>query len=196
MAVLCEGISVIVRRDSIDEYFAGGWEAFEALVPNATLCTDGELARVGFMEPGGVEHFVSDLVLRGLVFYGDECHPEDIAVADQVRGLTRPCDWLEYGRFGVGENPEDKVAMCWLYEGKRDLPGVIRLKSLSMELHAPPGWRYQGSLSQQFGFVPDEDRKDRLKFLRSEEKLDVYLDRATGKEVFVGRSGRTPKTVN
>jgi hypothetical protein len=47
MAVLCEGISVIVRRDAIDKDFDGGWSGFEALVPNSTLCTDGELARVG-----------------------------------------------------------------------------------------------------------------------------------------------------
>jgi len=76
---------------------------------------------------------------------------------------------LEYGSVGVGENPEDKVAMCWLYEG---------------------------SMRRQFTFAPMEDLEDRLEFLRSEGDLDVYRDSATDKEVFVGRSGRTPKTVN
>jgi hypothetical protein len=46
MAALREGISVIVRRDAIDQDFDGDWPAFAALVPNSTLCTDGELARV------------------------------------------------------------------------------------------------------------------------------------------------------
>lgn len=186
MAVLCEGISVIVRRDSIDQRFTGGWAAFEELVPNSTLCSDGELARVGFMEPGSVEQFVSELVMRGLVFYGDENNQEDIAVADQVRGLTRPCNWLEFGRFPMGDNPQDRVSMCWLFEGERIAHG-IHLKGRSMELHAPPGWRYEGSLSQQFGFVSNQDLNERMEFLRTEDNLDVYRDRDTGKEVFVGR---------
>lgn len=205
MAVLCEGISVIVRRDSIDERFTGGWAAFEELVPNATLCSDGELARVGFMNPDSVEDFVSELEVRGLTFdadefrdaaeafgvpeneLADELNREDIAVVDQVRGPTRPCAWLEFGRFPMGQSPVDKVSMCWLFEGERILGEAHYFKEKSMQLHAPTGWRYEGSLSQKFGFVPTEDFDDRLTYLRSEAGLDVYLDRATGKEVFVGR---------
>ena len=29
LAVLCEAISVVVRRDSIDKYFKGGWVRFQ-----------------------------------------------------------------------------------------------------------------------------------------------------------------------
>jgi hypothetical protein len=174
MAVLCEGISVIVRRDSIDSRFNGGWAAFEELVPNATLCTDGELARVGFMDPDSVQDFVSELEIGGLVFdaeelrnaaelfgvaedgLGDDLAREDIAVVDQLRGPTRPCNWLEFGRFPVGENPDDKVSMCWLFEGVRIAHG-IHLKGRSMQLHAPAGWSYEGSLSQQFTFLPNDE---------------------------------------
>jgi hypothetical protein len=174
MAVLCEGISVIVRRDSIDSRFNGGWAAFEELVPNATLCTDGELARVGFMDPDSVQDFISELEIGGLVFdgeelrnaaelfgvaedgLGDDLAHEDIAVVDQLRGLTRPCNWLEFGRFPVGENPDDKVSMCWLFEGVRIAHG-IHLKGRSMQLHAPAGWSYEGSLSQQFTFLPNDE---------------------------------------
>jgi hypothetical protein len=51
MAVLVEAISVVVRRDAIDRSFEGGWMAFVSRVPNATLCTDNQLARVDFMDP-------------------------------------------------------------------------------------------------------------------------------------------------
>jgi hypothetical protein len=54
MAVLVEAISVVVRRDAIDRSYEGGWVAFVSSVPNATLCTDDQLARVGFMDPKAV----------------------------------------------------------------------------------------------------------------------------------------------
>ena len=50
MAVLVEAISVIVRVDSINEKFPGGWIGFKDHVPNQTLCADNELARVGFIK--------------------------------------------------------------------------------------------------------------------------------------------------
>ncbi len=68
MAVLVEAISVVVRRDSIDRTFDGGWTGFVSCVPNATLCTDSQLARVGFMDPGAVGKFVESLQAAGLVF--------------------------------------------------------------------------------------------------------------------------------
>lgn len=51
MAVLVEGISAVIRRKAIDAKLAGGWPRFVAEVPNATLCADDNLARVGFMSP-------------------------------------------------------------------------------------------------------------------------------------------------
>ncbi len=42
MAVLVEAISVIVRRNSIEKHFIGGWAAFLQTIPNATLCHEDE----------------------------------------------------------------------------------------------------------------------------------------------------------
>jgi len=58
MAVLVEAISVIVRVDSINKKFPGGWIGFKDHVPNQTLCADNELARVGFMTSEDVKNFV------------------------------------------------------------------------------------------------------------------------------------------
>src|ERR1039458_7210552 len=101
MAVLVEAISVIVRRDSIEQKLSGGWNAFEQSVPNATLCDDGVLARVGFMDPRDVGRYIDWLEENGLVFFR-EGKTVDIAVVDQLSGPTAPCEWLEVGRFPFG----------------------------------------------------------------------------------------------
>ena len=68
MAVLCEAISVVARRDSIDAFYKGGWDTFQNDVPNATMCTDGELVRVGFMSPDAVGIYIEKLEANGLQF--------------------------------------------------------------------------------------------------------------------------------
>ncbi len=44
---------------------------------------------------------------------------------------------------------------------------------------------YDNSLSANFKLVENEDMQEKLKFLRHEKDTDVYLDRSTGKEVYV-----------
>ena len=57
---------------SIDKYFKGGWVKFQNDVPNSTMCTDGELVRVGFMSPTGVQEYVESLEIGGLQFQEKE----------------------------------------------------------------------------------------------------------------------------
>jgi hypothetical protein len=45
----------------------------------------------------------------------------------------------------------------------------------------------------KFAFVPMPDVDKRLQFLRSENGVDVFLDRDTGKEVFIGRTNSSPQ---
>jgi hypothetical protein len=85
MAVLIEGISVVVIRKAIESRCRGGWEGFVSLVPNRTLCTDGELARVGFMSPDATREFIADLEDAGLVFEASN-RPMDMTVIDQQQG--------------------------------------------------------------------------------------------------------------
>ena len=68
MAVLVEALSVIVRRDRIEEKYSGGWSAFKKSIPNATFCADDEIAAVAFMSPNDVQAYVNRLERKGLVF--------------------------------------------------------------------------------------------------------------------------------
>jgi hypothetical protein len=181
MAVLVEAISVVVRRDSVERSFDGGWPAFVSRVPNATLCTDGRLARVGFMDPNAVEKFVAGLQSAGLVFLqSGKC--TDIVVVDQERGSTIRCEWLEFAHIPFGKSG-GKVAACWLFEGPRLAAGV-HFSGNTADLATPSGWTFEGSISERFSFVPNEDVGDRLKYLRTQSGLDVFLDTSTGREVF------------
>ena len=64
----------------------------------------------------------------------------------------------------------------------------VHFRGLTMDLHTPPGWTFEDSLSKKFAFIPIQDAQSRLDFLRSENGVDVFLDRETGKEVFIGRT--------
>ena len=173
MAVIIEAISVVLRRSSIAERFKGGWPAFQRAIPNATGCQDDDLARVGFMTPVDVEAFVSMLEMGGLIFCQNG-QAIDIAVVDQLRGPSVPAPWLEVGRIELF-NPPMNVCACWL-AGKK-LDGIA----------LPAGWKFEGSLSDRPGFAAEGTEGDRLKFLRHESGIDVFLDLISGKEVFVGR---------
>ncbi|MGH7113450.1 MAG: hypothetical protein ACREE9_03045 [Stellaceae bacterium] len=182
MAVLVEAISVIVRRDSIERSFEGEWTAFVSRVPNATLCTDGQLARIGFMSPKAVGEFVEGLQAAGLIF-SESGKCIDFVVVDQQRGPTMPCEWLEFAHIPFGKSG-GKVGSCWLFEGPR-MGWGIHLPGDSMDFATPSGWKFEGSLSERFTFISNEDFKSRLKYLRTEGGRDVFLDTSTGLELFI-----------
>jgi hypothetical protein len=174
MAVLVEATSVIILAESLLNKFPGGWEAFEKIVPNRTMCADNEIVRVGFMTPQDVESFVKTLELNGLKFLrGNEAM--DIAVADQRRGLTSKCSWLEFGHVNL--DGKNRVAACRMVD------------SQVSEIVTPLGWKFEGSLSSTYNFVPAEHLEKGMKYLRHENGLDVYLNPITGEEVYVGRTG-------
>jgi hypothetical protein len=177
MAVLVEGISVVVRVASIKAKFRGDMEGFMDNVPNATFCADSDLVRVGFMTPDDVGFYIESLEERGLVFM-EEGEAVDIVVVDQREGPTTPCDWVELVKVHLGSLGENTISACQLKDSNLD------------EVCMPEGWTYEESLSCAHGFVPLGKEDKSLTFLRHEDGKDVYLNRLTGKEMFVGRTGK------
>jgi len=80
--------------------------------------------------------------------------------------------------------------MCWFFNEPRIAGVGTYMRDTSMQLATPKGWEFEGSLSQKFTFIPTDQVKDQLKFLRKEGGLDVYLDLKTGKEVFLGTTSK------
>lgn len=142
MAVLVEGISVIIRMDRLTPF--GSWDAFKNIVPNETLCADTELVRVGFMSPADVRDFIDELRSYGLRF--SETGPaEDIAVCDQQQGFTTECDWAEFGTIHIDGDPKQPA-------------GVARRVGSKISTAATPiGWSWKNSLTREFSFVPNEE---------------------------------------
>lgn len=177
MAVLVEGISVIIRCDRLLAAFGGDWEAVKSIVPNKTLCADNELVRVGFMVPADVKDFIARLAGHGLAYLADGA-AQDLVVVDQMRGPLARCGWIEFGQVNLGGDPKERVAASRL------------VGSTQMVVITPEGWTFEKSLSSSFGFVPNEYIDKSLTFVGNRDRLDVYLNRLTGKEVFIGRTGR------
>jgi hypothetical protein len=177
--VLIEAISVLVRRDAIDRKFTGGWPSFIAGVPNSTLCFDDEVVRVGFMSPEDVRSYVSELESRGLCYLAkSDTQDQDIAVVDQLQGFMTANSWLELANC-LDDEIGGHVVICRLVGSSNEAIAV------------PDSWKYSGSMSEQHGFMTDEAANANLMFLRSDGGLDVYLNKITGKEVYIGRTSRS-----
>ncbi len=177
MAVLAEGISVVIRADRLLEAFENDWDAFKAMVPNKTLCADDDLVRVGFMVPADVQAFADSLAARGLTYVADGA-AQHLVVVDQMRGPLVRCDWIEFGQIDLDGDPKQRVAACGL------------IGSTQSVVITPEGWSFENSLSSSFGSVPNEQDEKSLTFLRHQDGMDVYHNRLTGKEVFIGRASR------
>jgi tetratricopeptide (TPR) repeat protein len=173
MAVLVEGISVVVRRGVIMRRYPRGWLKFMVDAPNKTLCADSELARIGFMHPDDVGAFVRRLEGLGFVFLDQQGSAVDIVVVDQLEGPTTPCSWLEFFHEQV---PGGGAVAAARLVGSED--GT---------LICPDDWEYERSLSAQFKFYPG-GQSDELALSRRESNMDVFRNRFSDEEEFVART--------
>ena len=156
MAVFCEFISLIIRRDSIDKYFSGGWKRFVLELPNRSMATDGEVVRVGFMNPVDTNIYLEFLKGEGLQFRqsGDR-EIDDISDLDQFMGHNEVRQWLEFGERVFNERAH---FCCWK-------------KGSSIDTLARPS--LAGSMMRH---VSPEIFNERFKYLRSENGLEIYSD--------------------
>lgn len=164
MAVLIEGYSLIVRNSTLEQKYPGGLAGYRHDCPNGSFCADESLCRVGFMVRDDADVFIAQLAARGLTPFRKET-AEDVALMSAVDGPLVPCDWLELGKWG-------DIALAWLAGDERG------------ELHAPAGWSAERRVQQ----MSAEEARERLEFVRSDGNVDVYRDKITGQEWYVGRT--------
>lgn len=174
MPVLVEANSVIIRVAAIHEKVPGGWEGFLRFVPNRTLCSDNELARVGFMTPQDVRTFQERLQQHGLVYW-EKGRAVDFVFANQVEGLTAHSTWAEYGRVPLGTDPGQTVGACRL------------TGSQQTQVFTPEGWQFEGSMSQNLRYLPEGETNGAPVYIGRQNGVEVYFDPIQGKQVFMGR---------
>ncbi len=167
MAVLIEGISVVVRNSTLAAKYPGGVKGYRLDCPNDTFCADEWLSRIGFMMPDDADVFVAQLAEKWLIPYLKDA-VEDVAIVSPIGGLRRRCSWLELGREG-------QTVLAWLAGTNRG------------DLHTPTGWNPERPLQ----WISSEEAKKRLEFVRRQGNVDVYRDKSTGQEFYVGRTVST-----
>jgi hypothetical protein len=185
MGVLCECISVIVRRDSIEERLPHAGCTLESLIPNRTFHQDQYIACVGFMDPDDVGIFVRSLERVGLTFIRDD-RCVDIAVVDRNSGPTAIVEWL-----GVSYLTEDSSKVEVMVA---NLNGKFRTGSQVIEVGEPDGsfvaypeWQPERSATRM---VLNKDVGKNLRRLGTEGNLETYLDLKDGRVVYTGRPYR------
>ena len=171
MAVLVEGISVIIQDEKLAKVIY--WEDFKEMVPNQTLCADGELVRVGFMHPDDVKFFVSELEALGLQ-YLDKNSAVDLCVVDQQAGPMVSVDWLEFGSVEMNGKKVAAARLCGSEVG---------------QIFTPEGWAYHGSLSERFLFVRSED-PDSLEVVGRKGLMDIVRTTLSDAPMFIARIWR------
>lgn len=168
MSILVEAITVIVRNTKVEATINGGVNTLRHNAPNGTFRTDGYLSAVGFMTPEDAERYIDALKNLDFTFVEND-KSVDIVVCDQLRGFTADCEW-------AGTDTDERgVRFCWLYG--EDVGDMVTQE----------GWTYEKSLYTTGSFHDTSEPDDQLEFLRTENGLNVYLDKQTGKEVFAGR---------
>jgi len=173
MAVLAEAISVILRFQTIEARYPGGWEGYVKGAPNKTLCTDQRLARVGFMAPADVANFISRLERLGFEFVCDG-NAIDVCVVDQLQGPTARCAWLEYLHMDIyGDGETIYTAVCREVGDHRN------------DVSTPGSWDIRASLTRNHQWISNQEMRDRLELMRHENGVNVFRDRSTGKEVYL-----------
>lgn len=167
MSVPIEGFSVIVRNTTLTAKFPGGMQDYHALCPNATFCADNYVSRIAFMVQSDADRFIALLAEKGLTPYRQGM-AEDVAMVSQQKFCVPPCDWLELGTWRG-------VTIAWL-AGTH--PG---------DVVAPLGW----SPERHVQLMSMENVRERLEFVRTDGQVDVYRDKTSGQEFYVGRTETT-----
>lgn len=162
MAVPVECYTVFIRNQAVEANLAGGIEALAALAPNATFCTDGEIARSSFMQPVDADAYIRELEHYGLR------HGEDVVCVHVIETDKADCDWLAFGSF-------EKAVIAAL------------VGTQIQKIIAPQGWDPSADASVQHW--DREAIAEQFEFVeRTEDGVETYRNRETGELIYSART--------
>jgi tetratricopeptide (TPR) repeat protein len=127
-------------------------------------CADRDLCFAAFMVNEDAAAFVLKLDSLGLQGERDGAY-RDVALIGKDGPWQHACSWIRVGRYAG-------VNAAWMDGGDPD-PLVV-----------PVAWRPNTIFN-----LSNEEAAKRLKFVRREGDVEVYLDTEIGKELFRGRTG-------
>lgn len=161
MAIPIEGFSVVAQRERIQPLLDS--DAVE--IPNATALADKHIWGCSFMAHADARKFVKSLEKLGL--NASQGPSSDVVIATEFdRSVDPYCEWL---RIGVW----DKAIIAW--------KDGTNLETVT----AHEGWDPKVGSGLEFH---DPSSMKFLEFLRLEENVEVFLNKKTGTEVYIGRS--------
>jgi tetratricopeptide (TPR) repeat protein len=161
MAVPIEGYSVVAQFSRIQRLLDDG----SLKIPNATVLSDTHIWKCSFMALDDARKFLQVLEKSGL--NGSRGPDSDVVIATEFDRSVEPyCEWLKMAVW-------EKAVIAWM-EGTRPDTVIAR-----------EGWDPKVGSGLIFH---DQSTMHFIEFLRLENGVEVFLNKKTGKEVYVGRT--------
>jgi hypothetical protein len=161
MAIPIEGFSVVAKFQRIQHLL----DDASLTAPNTTALSDSYIWRCSFMAESDAQKFLRSLEGLGLnVAHGPD---SDVVLATEFDRTVEPyCEWLRTGVW-------DKAVIAWM-EGTR--PETVTARE-GWDPKVGSGLEFHDPTSMKF-----------LEFLRLDDNVEVFLNKKTGKEVYIGRT--------
>lgn len=145
MAVLIEGVCLLLRCDAVERLYPGGVKALASACTAEAVCADDELMSLTFDDSDAAEDYLAELEQYGFRHLVNDL-AIDAVLADPHLGPISPCGWADYGQVTIESDPNKRVAVC-------SMPGAE-----VSELCVPKGWRYKSSRSEELALAEDQDQ--------------------------------------
>jgi len=170
MAVLILGVNVVIKVDVINRLYPNGIQGVEDECPNQTFCTDGNIARIGFMNFNDANAYTNKLKDYGMTHKISGICIDFTQFSGEL-GLEPGCDWINLDQDKIG------YFFAWLSGTEQ---GQIIL---------PAGFEPDPSKNSLIYYSP-EDSEKYLEFVRVEGNIRVFRDTRTGETRYVGSTRR------
>ena len=162
MAVIIEAFSIIIRNSTIETKFPGGLDGYKKACPNTSLCTDGELCRVGFMTEVEISNYLKFLSENGISIC-DKNRRTQIAYVDHDGSLKWECDWIQ------------------VVEIEGNLSSILTGTKVN-KLVAPVGWKPGSSMIK----LNTDDIEREYEYLGIENNVHVFKNKKSGEKFYMG----------
>lgn len=194
MAILIEGISIVIRRNALEKHiddfiiaekFNPWWMALDSYTDNTLVCIsnqnpscadnleieDGDV----FIFPNCITGVIEALERTGCTFMKDG-QAIDIAIVDSISGILTPVSWLNFTRISINDG-EGEVGACWSHNDA--------IPSDGLSLSASKYWGYTDSPSKKdYEAIQLEKSKiDNEKWWKDEDKAHkIKINKGINKE--------------